>query len=333
MAARINLMGMPVDTVSEGEAIAAIMGALDQGVGGSVITPHLEILRLFRSDESVRPLFDEAELIVADGEPLVWASRIKGTPLPERVAGSDLVWSLAAECALHDRSVYLLGGAPGACEDAERKLHAVYPGLRIAGCQSPPLGFEDDPLAMLEIRTRLREANPDVVFVALGFPKQERVIAQLRSEFPSAWFLGVGVSLSFVAEHVARAPDWAIRLGLEWLHRLSQEPRRLFKRYIVHGIPFAVRLFAHAAFCRALRRDRKPIPARTEWGLLRARVVFHHGALERSRIRELEALEPLPRRPEAAPPASKRVPWVATIAKPLDHVSDRPAARGRVPLG
>jgi N-acetylglucosaminyldiphosphoundecaprenol N-acetyl-beta-D-mannosaminyltransferase len=294
--ARIDLMGMPVDAVSEPTAIGAIVAALASGRGGAVITAHLEILRRFVTEPEVRRYFDDADMIVADGEPLVWASKIMGTPLPERVAGSDLVWSLTAECALHDRSIYLLGGAPGACEAAEQRMRQVYPGLMIAGCESPPMGFDSDPQAIEGIRSRLREAQPDVVFVALGFPKQERVIAELRSALPNAWFLGVGVSLSFIAGHVARAPDWAIRYGLEWFHRLLQEPRRLFGRYVVHGMPFAARLFAHSAFRRIARSTPAPQPSLLKPASSSSRIVFHHGRLERARVRDidevLDAYEP-----------------------------------------
>jgi N-acetylglucosaminyldiphosphoundecaprenol N-acetyl-beta-D-mannosaminyltransferase len=292
---RISLMGMPIDVVSEPEVVGTIVGALDAGRGGTVITPHLEILRRYCTDPSVRRHFDTADLIVADGQPLVWASRIIGTPLPERVAGSDLVWSLAAECALRGRSVYLLGGAPGVCEAAKERLRSVYPGLRVAGCHSPPMGLDPrDPEAIRAIRARLRAAQPDVVFVALGFPKQERVIAQLRGDLPESWFLGIGVSMSFVAGHVARAPHWAIALGIEWLHRLLQEPRRLFRRYLIDGLPFAARLFAHSARRRIAPRSESVPPARN--GVEPPRIVFHHGSLERIRIQEVrEILE------EAAP--------------------------------
>lgn len=285
---RIDLMGMPVDAVSESEALAAIVAALDAGRGGTVVTAHLEILRRHRTDPAVRRHFDDADLVVADGQPLVWASRIQRTPLPERVAGSELVWSLAAECALRGRSIYLLGGAPGAAMGAAQQLLRLYPGLEIAGVESPAFGFDRDPVAMDAIRARLRAARPDVVLVALGFPKQERVIAELRADLPAAWFLGVGVSLSFIAGQVGRAPDWAMRYGLEWLHRLAQEPRRLFRRYLVHGLPFATRLFAYAA-ARRLRRAGSATRAGAQ-PAAEPRVVFHHGSLERARAREVEEL-------------------------------------------
>jgi N-acetylglucosaminyldiphosphoundecaprenol N-acetyl-beta-D-mannosaminyltransferase len=193
------------------------------------------------------------------------------------------VWSLTAEAALRDRRVFLLGGAPGACEAAEARLRAVYPGARFAGHLCPPLGFEHDEREVERISNALAAARPDIVYVALGFPKQERLIAYLRGEFPRTWFLGVGFSLSFVGGQSSRAPVWMSRLGLEWVHRLAKEPRRLARRYVVDDLPFALRLFAWAL--RSRRRG-----TRIEAPAERARVVFPYGAIERERARLLEEL-------------------------------------------
>ena len=299
---RVDLMGVELDHVDESQAIGAIVAAMDAGRGGSVITVNVDILRQLVRDERLGALLSKAELVVADGMPLVWASRIKGSPLPARVAGSDLIWSLTAETALSGRRVFLLGGAPGSCEAAERKLRACYPGLDIAGCHSPRFGFESDPAEVARLRRRVRDAAPDLVYVALGFPKQERAIEQLREDLPRAWFVGVGISFSFLGDRIARAPDSLSRVGLEWLHRLAQEPRRLAKRYLLHGIPFAGRLLAHAAACRLLRRElappraTRPVPLE----IAPARVVFGRGLDERQRAEELgelgalDLLEPEP---------------------------------------
>jgi N-acetylglucosaminyldiphosphoundecaprenol N-acetyl-beta-D-mannosaminyltransferase len=222
--------------------------------------------------------------------PLVWASRVQGTPLPERVAGSELVWSLTAEAALRGRSVFLLGGAPGACEQAEARLRSLYPGARLAGHWSPPVGFEHDEREIAAIRERIRAASPDIVYVALGFPKQERLIAYLRPEFPATWFLGVGYSLSFIAGHARRAPAWMMRFGLEWMHRLVQEPGRLAKRYLMHGLPFALVLFASAVRGRARRESMYGGPSFVAGDDAPRRVVFASGAEERSRAELLAEL-------------------------------------------
>jgi N-acetylglucosaminyldiphosphoundecaprenol N-acetyl-beta-D-mannosaminyltransferase len=261
---RISLMGMQIDHVTEREAVAAIRDSLSEGRGGWVITPNLEHLRRYRRDDALKEFFDQADLVLADGMPLIWASKLKGTPLPARVAGSDLIWSLSMEAARQGRSIFVLGGTREAGWEAARRLQERCPGLLIAGMVYPPHGFDSDPKAMDQIIETLEVHEPDIVYVGLGFPKQERVIAILRERFPQTWFLGIGISIHFVGGDIARAPRWMQRLGLEWMHRLAQEPRRLAKRYLVHGLPFAARLLAHGAFAR-LRVGRRgtgevPVP-------------------------------------------------------------------------
>ena len=120
------------------------------------------------------------------------------------------------------------------------------PNLRIAGTFCPPVGFEHDPAWMRRIREDIVSSQPDVVFVALGSPKQEYLIQLLRTELPKAWWVGVGISFSFVCGDVKRSPMWMRRLGLEWLHRLAQEPRRLMRRYLLDGMPFAFELMVRS---------------------------------------------------------------------------------------
>jgi N-acetylglucosaminyldiphosphoundecaprenol N-acetyl-beta-D-mannosaminyltransferase len=187
-----------------------------------------------------------ARLVVADGMPLIWASRLRGTPLPERVAGSNLIWSLTAAAARRGASIFLLGGNPGAAEACAERMRADYPDVRIAGLLAPPHGFEKDPRAIDEIVQTLRDAAPAIVYLALGFPKQEELALQLASQMPATWFVGVGISFSFVGGEVRRAPRWMQSAGLEWVHRLVQEPRRLFRRYVIDGLPFAARMFLDA---------------------------------------------------------------------------------------
>src|SRR6185369_8634288 len=141
---RISLMGMAVDRVDEREAVETILDAREHDRGGVVLTPNLEHLSSFRSDPEVREAFGEAELVVADGMPLIWASRLQRTPLPERVAGSDLIWSLSEAAAVRGRSIFLLGGAPGTADAAAKVLQTAAPELKILGTYCPPIGFEED---------------------------------------------------------------------------------------------------------------------------------------------------------------------------------------------
>jgi N-acetylglucosaminyldiphosphoundecaprenol N-acetyl-beta-D-mannosaminyltransferase len=251
----VDLDGTGFDRLTEDEVVAIVRDALGSGRGGRIMTPNIDILRQAQVDAGVRAYLADADLVVADGMPLVWASRLSGTPLPERVAGSSLIWSLSEGLGRDNRSVYVIGGVPadpvtGELDGATRaagRLAAASPGLRIAGTLSPEYGFERDPQAYAAICRQVAAARPDMVYVGLGFPKQEQVITRLRAGLPQAWFIGCGAAVNFVAGDVERAPRWMQRTGLEWAHRLGTEPRRLAGRYLRHDAPYALRLLAGAA--------------------------------------------------------------------------------------
>lgn len=220
-----------------------IVRAASAGRGGWVVTPNIDILRRWRQDAQFRQLVESAEIFTADGLPIVWASRLQGTPLPGRLAGSDLFIDLYRRAASAGLRIALIGGNPGAAEQAVQQLGERF-GLPVdvARTLCPPMGFERDPARMAEIESLLTDWQPHIVFVGLGSPKQEQLIARLRPLRQSAWFLGVGISFSFVTGEVRRAPVWMQKAGLEWVHRLVQEPGRLAKRYLQDGLPFAAGL-------------------------------------------------------------------------------------------
>jgi N-acetylglucosaminyldiphosphoundecaprenol N-acetyl-beta-D-mannosaminyltransferase len=250
----IRLMGAPMGVVTEAEAVQAVIDAAAAERGHWTITANLDHLRRYRSNPLQKDLIDEADLIVADGMPLIWASRLAGEPLPERVSGSSMVWSICEGANARGQSVFLLGGDHGVAERAADVFRNRYPGLEIVGTACPPVGFEDDERELDRIQRQVTEAAPRIVFVALGFPKQDLLIRGLRNSLPHASFLGVGISLSYATGDLARPPSWICRLGLEWAHRLSQEPtRRLTRRYLVDGLPFALRLMLSAARHRVRR--------------------------------------------------------------------------------
>jgi N-acetylglucosaminyldiphosphoundecaprenol N-acetyl-beta-D-mannosaminyltransferase len=243
----ILLHGVRFHAIDEQKCIEHILSEIESGRGGFVVTPNIDHLARAGQDVSFAALVADASLVVADGMPLVWASRLQGTPLPQRVAGSDLISSLSAAAAGQGKSIFLLGGDSGTAEAAATILRDRYPQLKIAGKWCPEMGFEKDEAEIQRITVELQAAKPDIVFVALGSPKQERLIHRLRGTLPATWWLGVGVSFSFLCGNVRRAPVWMRNCGLEWSHRLVQEPKRLFKRYIIVGIPFAGWLLARAA--------------------------------------------------------------------------------------
>lgn len=248
----IVLDGVQVAPLTEAGTVEHVMDELAAGRGGLLLTANVDIM--FRLQQPANAdLKERAALVVADGMPLVWASRIIGTPLPERVTGADLVWSLSAAAAATGSRVFLLGAAPGVADRAAEALVAANPGLQVVGTDSPPMGFEKDQAYLDALAHRLGELQVDLVFVALGFPKQERVSLELAASLPSTWFMGCGGALDMAAGHVARAHPVVQAAGAEWVHRLAQEPRRLARRYLVDDLPYAVGLVLRAGLARARR--------------------------------------------------------------------------------
>ncbi len=253
----VTLDGVTLHAIDEATCVRHVLDELAAGRGGWIVTPNLDHLCRASRDPEFRRMLGEADLALADGMPLLWAAKVQGTPLPQRVAGSTLVWTLAEAAARQGRSLFLLGGAPGSAQEAARVLQQRFPELKIAGTHCPPMGFENDQAQMQAIIAALAAARPDLVYVGLGSPKQERLIEQLRHQnlLPGAWFLGVGISISFIAGHVKRAPKLLQVIGLEWFHRLCQEPRRLARRYLLDDFPYLFRILWLAGRHRLAGKD------------------------------------------------------------------------------
>jgi N-acetylglucosaminyldiphosphoundecaprenol N-acetyl-beta-D-mannosaminyltransferase len=247
---RIELLGMSLARCAEPELLDAVFAALEKQRGGWLITANLDFLRRYYKDPRMQVLYSQADLRVADGMPLVWAAYLQGTPLPERIAGASLLRPLAARAAREGRSIYFLGGNGNSAEGASQTLKREFPELRVAGFSSPWLPVEPDDAAVEPTRQALTEARPDIVLVALGSPKQEWLISKLRRSLPACWFVGVGMSFSFTTGEMPRAPRWMQRSGLEWMHRLLSEPRRLGRRYLLHDAPFGVELLGRSLLAR-----------------------------------------------------------------------------------
>lgn len=242
----VSLMGMRLAKVDRHGLLDHMFAALGAGRGGWLVTANMDFVRRHVNDADSRALYDAAEIRVADGTPMVWASRLQGEPLPGRIPGSSLIWLLAERAAAEHRSIYLLGGTPSANAGAAKVLAEKYPGLRLCGGSSPMVSSPPGAAEIDRLAGELVAARPDILLVGLGSPKQEHLIRALRSRLPATWMIGVGISFSFVAGEIKRAPRWMRKTGLEWIHRMAQEPRRLAKRYLLHDLPFAARLFAHA---------------------------------------------------------------------------------------
>ncbi len=238
----VDVGGLAIDALTEAEVAAHVLAELRAARGGRLVTINTDIFRAASRDPDLKRLLHESSLRVADGMPVVCAAKLRGTPVPERVTGASLILSLTQAAAQEGRSVYLLGGPPGVAEQAGEALRGRYPSLTVAGVDAPPIGFDATASGVDAVCARVVAAAPDIVYVGLGFPKQERLIAQIAPLAPSSWFVACGAAISFAAGTARRAPRWMQRAGLEWLFRLAREPRRLARRYLVDDLPFAGQL-------------------------------------------------------------------------------------------
>ena len=238
----VQVAGAPIHPCTFREVVSRILEhARRGGAPEFIVTPNAHHVVLLHESERFRRVYADAWLSVADGMSVVWAAKLLGTPVPEKVSGSDLFPAVCKAAAGSGIRVFLLGGRPGAAEQAARVLRERYTGLEIAGTLCPPMGFENDPAECERVNRAIREAAPHVLFVGLGAPKQEYWMYRNRAEVGVPVSIGVGGSFDFVAGITPRAPKRLRNAGLEWLYRLSREPRRLWKRYALTN-PAFVRL-------------------------------------------------------------------------------------------
>ena len=226
----VAILGVPFDPVTIDSAISRITDMIETRRPAYVVTPNVDFLVQARRDAELRRILVEAHLVLCDGKPLVWASRWLGNPLPERVAGADLVPRFIALAEQRGFRLFLLGATPEANALAVKRLQEQHRSLVIAGHYSPPFRPLEE-MDNAEIIRRIHAARPDVVLVSFGCPKQEKWMARNYQALGVPVCIGVGATIDFLAGQVRRAPRWMQRTGLEWTYRLVQEPRRLFRRY------------------------------------------------------------------------------------------------------
>jgi N-acetylglucosaminyldiphosphoundecaprenol N-acetyl-beta-D-mannosaminyltransferase len=227
---RVWVWGLPIAPMTRAQAVEAVAELVEVGQPSFFITANAHYAMLTHEDPSLQAVNAQAAFVLADGAPLVWASRWKGLPLPERVAGSDLIFDLCGRAARDGHRIFLLGGATGVAVEAAEALSRRFPGLRIVGTEAPAIRevSAEEHDALLE---RIRAARPDLLFVAFGQPKGEFWIAQHLQSLGVPVCVQVGASLDFVAGRVSRAPRQLQKLGLEWAYRMWLEPARLAPRY------------------------------------------------------------------------------------------------------
>ena len=235
MIASEQIAGVRIDSVDLRSAVELIESAVDDRTALQIATVNLDFLVRAQRSAELRRVLASTELNVADGMPLVWLSRLAGRRLPGRTAGSDLVPLAMGRLAARGARVFLLGGERAVAIEAGRRLAEAYPGLVFAGhCEPPRVAI--DRMPNRSIVRLIQQARPDVLLVAFGNPKQELWINRYRESLGVSVTIGVGCTLDLIAGRSVRAPAWMQRIGLEWLFRLAQEPRRLFRRYVTDSL-------------------------------------------------------------------------------------------------
>ncbi len=246
MSNTIEMFGITIHKFSMNGAIDVLQEWLQFGGNDCkyVVTPNVDHVVLLEKNPAFKQAYDHAAMVVADGRPVVLASRILGKALPETVPGSDLVPNIFERFQQQQLPlrIYLLGAMPGVGEVAAANIKATWPMVEVVGILSPDFGFEKDPAYCDRICQSVAEAKADLLVIGLGAPKQEIWVDKHAHKLPVKVALCVGATIDFLAGNKPRAPMWMRKTGLEWLHRMCSEPKRLVKRYAVDAIIFP-RLF------------------------------------------------------------------------------------------
>lgn len=232
--ARMKFMNTEIDNLTMQETLQAINQLIQENKSAYVVTPNVDHIVQLETNRELQEVYKNAALILTDGKPLLWIANWYGTPIKEKISGSDLFPLLCNMAAAKGYKMFFLGAAEGVAKRAAENLTMKYKGLQVVGTYSPPFGFENNKNEMDKIKNMIKASKPDILIVGLGCPKQEKFMYHHCKELGVPISLGLGASFDFKAGNIKRAPRWMANHGLEWLFRITQDPRRMAKRYLVN---------------------------------------------------------------------------------------------------
>ena len=230
------LLNTYVNNVSMRETLQEICRLVDEKKKSYVVAINVDVVMKMEKDEYLKKITDEADLTLVDGKPLVWIAKWHKHPVKEKISGSDLVPELCKVAAKRGYGIFIIGGAEGVADKAKENLESRLKNIRIVGTYSPPFGFEKSEKELNKINTMISGVHPDLVVACFGCPKQEKWIYENYHKYDGTVSICAGATVDFLAGTVSRAPKWMRDHGLEWVYRLFQEPKRLFKRYLVDDV-------------------------------------------------------------------------------------------------
>ena len=240
------LLNTYINNVTMPETIAAIEQMIEADKKSYVVAINVDVVMKIEEDSYLKKVVDNADMVLVDGKPLVWISKLHGKPLKAKISGSDLVPLLCEVAAEKGYKIFIIGGKDGIAEQAKEKLENRLPKLKIVGTYAPPFGFEKNESELDKINQMISEAHPDLLIACLGCPKQEKWIYENIEKYNAKVSVCAGATVDFLAGNVKRAPRWMSDHGLEWFYRFTQEPKRMFKRYFVDDTKIVKLIFKYA---------------------------------------------------------------------------------------
>lgn len=230
------LLNTSVNNVSMDETIQAIDTFIQQKKRSYIVAINVDVVMKIEKDTYLKKITDQADMVLVDGKPLIWISKIHKRPVKAKISGSDLVPQLCEKAAKSGYTIFIIGGKDGIAEQAKLRLEKQMQDIRIVGTYAPPLGFEKDQQELDKINRMISDVHPDLLIACFGCPKQEKWIYENYQKYDATVSVCAGATVDFLAGNVKRAPKWMSDHGLEWFYRFLQEPKRMFKRYFVDDV-------------------------------------------------------------------------------------------------
>lgn len=230
------LLNTFVNNMDMEETIQTIDSFIQQKKRSYIVAINVDVVIKIEQDAYLKRITDQADMVLVDGKPLIWISKLHKRPVKAKISGSDLVPKLCEKAAEKGYTIFIIGGKDGIAEQAKRKLEKQLSGIKIVGTYAPPYGFEKDKNELDKINRLISDVHPDLLIGCFGCPKQEKWIYENYKKYDATVSVCAGATVDFLAGNIRRAPGWMSDHGLEWFYRFTQEPKRMFKRYFVDDI-------------------------------------------------------------------------------------------------
>lgn len=228
-----TLLNTYINNLTMQEAVDEVEKMIAADKKTYIVAINVDVVIKIEKDPYLKKIVDSADMVLVDGKPLVWISKLYGRPLKAKISGSDLVPILCQKAAEKKHKIFIIGGKEGIAEQAKRRLEYQFPDIQIVGTYAPPFGFEENADELSKINKMISETHPDLLIACFGCPKQEKWIYENIGKYDAKVSICAGATVDFLAGNVKRAPRWMSDHGLEWLFRTIQDPKRLFKRYFI----------------------------------------------------------------------------------------------------